>query len=170
MAGMGPWPNDPPIRIQACPVCGGKVEIDVAGGVRIGAGPEQWSESGRCRRCKTNLVRALGDTERPVIFMSRADWHPSPRHPYTDRPMSPVERSALRRKSRTTMRSRLDNGRGGVLLALRLCASLLAWGLSVLATHFLLEVRPWRSSILIGLVPFVLIVLFAQPAGRSDED
>jgi hypothetical protein len=64
----------------------------------------------------------------------------------------------------------LDNGRGGVLLALRLCASLLAWGLSVLATHFLLEVRPWRSSILIGLVPFVLIVLFAQPAGRSDED
>lgn len=169
MVGMGPFPDDQAIRIQACPVCGGKVEIGITGGVRVGAGPEQWSESGRCRRCKTNLVRALGDTERPVIFMTRADWRQSSRLPPTDRPVSVVELSARSRANRMAMRSRLDGARGGrFLLALRLSAGVLAWGLSVLATHFLLEVRPWRTSILIGLVPFVLVVVFA-PYGGSDE-
>ena len=60
--------------------------------------------------------------------------------------------------------------RGGrILLALRVSAGVLAWGLSVFATHFLLGLRPWRTSILIGLVPFVLVVVFAQPYG-GDED
>jgi len=169
MGGMGPWADDPPIRVQACPVCGGKVDIAVVSAVRIGDQPEHWSESGRCRRCSTDLVRSLGDTERPVVFMTRSDWRPSSRQPPDDRPRTTLERSGLGRTKGPAVPKGPDGARSQrLLLAVRLAAGMLGWGLSVLATHFMLDVRPWRTSMLIGLIPFVLVVAFAQP--KSDDD
>jgi hypothetical protein len=56
-----------------------------------------------------------------------------------------------------------------VLLALRLVGGMVAWGLSVLSTHFLLDWHSWRASIIAGLVPFFLVVLFAPLAGDEDD-
>jgi hypothetical protein len=77
MEDMQLWPDEPPITIQECPLCGGEVEIGLAGMLRVGKGPEHWSESGRCRHCQAALVRELTDTERPVVFMKWSDWRPS---------------------------------------------------------------------------------------------
>jgi hypothetical protein len=46
---------------------------------------------------------------------------------------------------------------------------MVAWGLSVLSTHFLLDWGSWRASMLAGLVPFFLVVLFALTAGEVDD-
>ena len=78
MYDMQPWPEEPPVTIQGCPLCGGEVEIGLAGMVRVANGHEHWSESGRCVGCHAALVRELTDTDRPVVFMKRSDWHPSP--------------------------------------------------------------------------------------------
>ena len=76
-AWSNPWPDDPPIRIQPCPLCGGEVVIALASMVKIGDGPETWMETGTCRACQAPLARQLADTDRPVVFMTRLDWHPS---------------------------------------------------------------------------------------------
>ena len=72
------FPDEPPVRVQECPLCGGEVEIGLAGMVRIRNGPEHWSESGHCTECGAALIRELADTEKPVVFMTRLDWRPSP--------------------------------------------------------------------------------------------
>jgi hypothetical protein len=75
-AGVNPWPDDPPIRIQPCPICGGEVEIALASMVKMGNGPETWMETGTCSACRAPLARQLADTDRPVVFMTRLDWYP----------------------------------------------------------------------------------------------
>jgi len=74
---MQPWPDEPPLRIQECPVCGGEVEIGLAGMLSLENGEEHWSESGKCTQCHAALVRELVDSHRPVVFMTRLDWRPA---------------------------------------------------------------------------------------------
>ncbi len=64
-------------QLQECPICGGQVEIGLAGMVRVGSGPEEWAESGGCLDCRAVLVRQLVETDRPVVFMKRSDWRPA---------------------------------------------------------------------------------------------
>ena len=68
------FPDEPPVRAQECPLCGGEVEIGLAGMLSIGNGPEHWSESGHCMECGAALTRELADTEKPVVLMTRLDW------------------------------------------------------------------------------------------------
>ena len=73
VAGANPWPDDPPIRIQPCPLCGGEVAIALASMVKVGDGPETWMETGTCSACQAPLARQLADTDRPVVFITRLD-------------------------------------------------------------------------------------------------
>ena len=75
-AGVNLWPDDSPLRIQPCPLCGGEVAIALASMVKTGDGPETWMETGTCSACQAPLARQLADTDRPVVFMTRLDWHP----------------------------------------------------------------------------------------------
>jgi hypothetical protein len=68
--------DEAPVRIQECPLCGGEVDIGGVSGLMLGNGSEQWSESGSCMECQASLVRELGDTDRPIVFMKRSDWRP----------------------------------------------------------------------------------------------
>ncbi len=68
------FPDEPPVHIEPCPVCGGEVEIGLTASVSLGDGRERWSENGMCGRCGTRLTRRLPDTERPVVFMTRGEW------------------------------------------------------------------------------------------------
>jgi len=77
MEAIEPWRDEPPIKIQGCPLCGGKVAIGPAGMERVGNGHERWSESCYCAVCETALVRELAETDKPVAFMKRLDWRPS---------------------------------------------------------------------------------------------
>jgi len=74
-----PWPDDPPLPVQACPRCGGEVAIGVANMIRIGSGPEQWCETGFCKACRAHLVRELTEIDKPVVLMGRSDWRISGR-------------------------------------------------------------------------------------------
>lgn len=75
MEEMNPWPDDPPIRVQECPLCGGEVQIGPASSVWINDGVvEHWTEAGSCTVCHAGLVRELIGADKPVVFMTRGDW------------------------------------------------------------------------------------------------
>lgn len=51
-------------------------------------------------------------------------------------------------------------------LALRVAAGVLAWLLSLLGTHFMLD-RSWTVAALVGLVPMAFVIAFATE--RHDD-
>lgn len=63
---------------DACPRCGGRVEMVMRSSLGPLDGPEDWWEVGVCESCSSQLTRPIGPAERPVIAMAPLDsWRES---------------------------------------------------------------------------------------------